>query len=197
MSKQLIVRLDGVTSVFELNKIHRARLYGERSRVRFDESGVPCTRADVTPDGTLARKSALERVYVDDEGNGVDRSEVGAMGPDGKALPVYPSTLGVAQELEGGFFSHEVLDFQTDEVYLLETVNLHHVLAYDLALGRVYGLKFNSRASATPKRAYLVTNDHGIFLLVGHHLGYAWIDADTAPSSEKENDDELDFAMLA
>jgi hypothetical protein len=110
-----------------------------------------------------------------------------------------PSTLGVAQPLEGPIPPEDVLDLAVRTVYVLAPEQIDPALAAQLQAGAAFRFAFNYRADYQAETAVLVANDAGVFALVGRPTPPPWASIDLpAPASfdTTEDQDELDFEMF-
>jgi hypothetical protein len=199
MAKGIVVTYAGAESSFGLEKLERSKLYGYRRRVAVDSNGEICTRSALTEDGQfLLRTGMTAQGYFDAEGQQVEAKELGAVDERGEPLPLVPSTLGMAQALEGPVEPQELLDLVISSVYSLVAEQVAPTLQAQLAAGRIFRLPFNYRPDYRCETAYIVQNDMGVFALVGVPAPSAWLSPDTPPPADDEgaDDAELDFEML-
>ena len=199
MAKGIVVTYAGAEASFGLEKLERAKLYGYRRRIAVDADGQACTRAALTEDGqVLLRSGMTAQGYFDPEGRQVETSALTAVDEAGNALSLVPSTLGVAQPLEGPVDPKEVLDLAISSVYRLTPEAVAPKLAEELSAGKVFRAPFNYRPDYRSETAYLVQNDAGFFALVGNPALPPWLSPDAPPPVEESAADEadLDFEMF-
>lgn len=199
MPKGLVVTFNGAESSFALEKLERAKLYGSRRRIAVDADGSTCTRAALTDDGQILLRSGMTaQGYFASDGRQVESSALGAIDQDGKPLTLIPSTLGVAQPLEGPIDPKDVLDLAITSVYRLSPDALDKALEKELTAGKIFRAPFNYRPDFYGETAYLLQNDAGCFALVGAAAAPAWLTLDAPPPAEDEasDDGELDFEMF-
>jgi hypothetical protein len=186
---------DAVIS-FDASRVDRNKIYGARKRAAFDGADRPCTRASLSLDGALLFTSGmLGQAYFTREGRVVARSEMVGLDAEGNPVATTPSTLGVAQALEGPVDPAELLDVDFDAVYLLLPEDAQSALVGRLTAGEIFRLPFNYAASLQAGTAYVLSNDQGIFALVGRPATVNWVEEESvfvADTSEEDVDD-LDF----
>lgn len=199
MAKGIVVTYAGAETSFAIEKLERAKLYGYRRRIAIDADGRPCTRAALTEDGqVLLRSGMTAQGYFDTDGRQVEASALTAIDAAGNALSLSPSTLGVAQALEGPVDPREVLDLAISSVYRLVPEGIALGLAEELSAGHVFRAPFNYRPDYQSEIAYLVQNDTGIFALVGVPAPPPWLSPDAPPPADDTaaDDADLDFEMF-
>lgn len=202
MARQVIVTLDGAKSTFDIGKVDRSKLYGQRKRLHLDPEGRPCTRAALTDDGsTLIQSGMTSQGYFDASGRWIQHKELVGLDDDGNPLPQVPSTLGVEQKLEGPVPPDRVLDLRVLSVYALDAVEVDDALLASLKDGNIYSLPFNYRADYRAEDALLLANDAGdAFVLVGNLTDPVWRDAEeripTFEADDEDDDSDLDFEMF-
>ncbi len=193
MAKPIIVTQGGAESRFKLEKLDRSKLYGKRQRQTLDPEGNRCERAELTKDGALLIRSGMTaQAYFDEVGKWVPNKELIGLDKDGNPVPSVPSTLGVAQDLEGPVDPTEVLDLALRAVYLLTPEDLDAGLKKALLKGQVFRFTFNYRATYNSEIAYLVGNKSGFFALIGSPGISEWCELETAAVDTFEDDDDDD-----
>lgn len=200
MARNIVVELDGEESSFDFKPIDRAALYGKRRRVALDRDGELCSRASLSEDGSILIKSGMTgQAYFDEKGQAFKLSDLAAYGPDGKELTKVASTLGVSQKLRGPIDPSELLDTRIGTVYALSAEVLGSALNEKLTKGDVFSFPFNYREDYRAESAFLLSNDNGVFVLVGVPVEYEWASLEVLaelPASDDDSDDELDFEMF-
>ncbi|MCB9635482.1 MAG: hypothetical protein H6721_25465 [Sandaracinus sp.] len=202
MARTLVVSLGGASSTFDIAKVDRTKLYGQRKRVPLDPDGRPCARAALTDDGSFLVQSGMSaQGYFDTAGSWVPNKELVALDDEGNVLPQIPSTLGVEQTLKGPVGAERLLDLRVQSVYALDAVALDDALKSSLLAGDVYEVLFNYRADYHAQSALLVANETGdFFALVGDVADPAWRDPEeripTFETDEEDDDGDLDFEMF-
>jgi hypothetical protein len=200
MAKPIIVTFAGSESLFAISKVERSKLYPTRKRIPMDAQGQPCTRASMTADGTNVLKSGMTaQGYFTPGGRWVPKEELVGINADGSLAELKPSTLGVAQILEGPVSASDLLDLGVVGAYALEPEAANEALLASLQKGDLYRFPFNYGADYNCETAYLLANDEGIFALVGNPATPGWIEEATVFVAEPEEDtyaDELDFEMV-
>jgi len=199
MAKQIVVQHEGKTSSFRFSKLDRAKLYGKRRRLHLDPNEKPCTRAQLTRDGSLlVRSGMLAQGYFNFIGEWAPQKTLVGIDGAGRAVEKVPSTLGEEQTLEGPLSSEELLDLHVLTVYALEGDDVDADLTKSLNQGSIFRFKFNYRADYHAEIAYLVANKEGFFCLVGSPTISQWCELGqiVTETFEEETEDELDFEMF-
>ena len=200
MAKNIIVSLDGEESSFGFKAVDRASLYGKRRRIALDKDGNPCTRGSLLEDGSLLLKSGMSgQGYFLDDGTFLKQSDLEGFDINGNALSKAPSTLGQIEKLNGPVNPNDVLDLRVKTVYALEEENLGEKLKSSLAQGNIYQFKFNYREDYHAETAFILSNENGIFALIGDPVDYNWLSLNITPvinDIEIDDSEELDFEML-
>ena len=200
MAKPLMVSLGSDVFSFTLSEVERADLYGRRKRLPTDGDGRSCVRAGLTQDGSLLIASGMSgQGYFNAAGQYVPRGKLVGLDPQGLIVESQPSTLGLPQALEGPVDPSRVLDLELLSVYLLAPEQEGGVLLDRLKAGEIFACSFNYAASLEVERAYLLSNDHGLFALVGKPVAVSWVEEGASfapPVEEAEASDDLDFEMF-
>jgi hypothetical protein len=197
MARVISVSLDGVESTFDFKAVDRSALYGKRRRVALDRQGNPCTRASLLEDGSLLLRSGMTgQGYFLGDGTFLKQGDLEAFDVEGKALEKVPSTLGVAQALEGPIDPRGVLDLRVESTYALEPNAVSDDLGKRLDAGEVFRFRFNFRDDYQAETAILLANDAGVFALIGTPVTYQWSSLQVLvdlPAVDEDTEDDLDF----
>jgi hypothetical protein len=200
MAKNIIVSLDGEESSFAFKAVDRASLYGKRRRIALDKDGNPCSRGSLLEDGSLLLKSGMSgQGYFLDDGTFLKQSDLEGFDINGNALNKAPSTLGQSEKLTGPVNPNDVLDLRVKTIYVLEEENLGEKLKSSLAQGNIYQFTFNYREDYHAETAFILSNENGIFVLIGDPVDYNWLSLNITPvinDIEIDDSEELDFEML-
>ncbi|MBN1609791.1 MAG: hypothetical protein JW940_24375 [Polyangiaceae bacterium] len=203
MARGIVVTFEGETSSFSLTKLDREKLYGRRERIVVDERGDPCSAAHLTTDGAaVVPPGGCAHAYVDASFDTVERSDLKAVDAEGNFAQLVPSTLGVAQPLEGPVDARRVLDHIVTAVYQLAPEAVSPKLARALEAGQVFETRFNYREDYADSPCFLLANEDATFALVACPTRFGWaareagvteIEPDNAEAGES---DDLDFSMI-
>ncbi len=202
MARSIVVNFNGETSEFGLNRLTREKLYGRKVRVVVDEEGNETDTAFLTRDGsTLLLKGSTASVYINDNYEVTERSELTAVDAEGEPLPSIGSTLGVEQELRGPIDPRRVLDHNVKAVYELDPESLDDDLRAQLEEGAIFEVDFVYRSASEPDPMFLLQNDEGIFGILGEETKFEFLrKAQVAPQDDDDDDpfddDDLDFSMM-
>ena len=200
MARTIIVSLDGAESSFGFSRLDRAKLYATRKRLPLDSKGNPCKRAELADDGSMLISSGMTgQGYFDESGRWVATKELVGIDDDGNEVELQPTTMGVAQELEE-VGPEAVLDASTGSIYMLDAQEVDDALKKALDDGKIYRFPFNLRADYHMETAYMLSNDHGIFVLLGDTVDTPWCELEKPAvlieDDEDTDDSELDFEMF-
>ena len=199
MAKEIVVNLGGKESTFSYRPVDRASLYGKRKRVLLDQNGEPCSRASLLEDGSLLIKSGMTaQGYYLSDGRSYKLAELEGFDLDGRSIDKVASTLGVAQSLEE-VTPEEALNISQQSFYALEASQIDDELKKSLDEGKIYRFAFNYREDYLAAQALLVSNENGLFAIVGQPVEHEWVSfqavVDLPPESE-DSEEELDFEMF-
>jgi hypothetical protein len=199
MAKPVILSFHGTEHSFVPTRVDRAKLYGVRKRIAVDSNGSTCTKAALTADGsTLITSGMTSQGYFAPGGRWVARNEMVGLDIDEQVVEIKPSTLGVAQSVEGPVDPVAVLRLDVESVFSLETEDIASTLVTSMKSGEIYRCAFNYAAGLEVEVAYLVANDEGVFALVGKPVDIAWSEQGAVFVAESTDDDadDLDFDQL-
>lgn len=200
MAKPLMVSLGSEVFSFSIIEVEREDLYGSRKRLHTDGGGRTCIRAALTQDGSLLIASGMSgQGYFNAAGQFVPRGKLVGIDPQGLIVETQPSTLGLPQALEGPVDPSRVLELELLSVYLLASEQEGGALLDRLKAGEIFACSFNYATSLEVECAYLLSNDHGLFALVGKPVAVNWMEEGARfapPVEEAEASDDLDFEML-
>lgn len=200
MSRELLFAWRGDSVAFDHQRIERRQLYGAKRRIAIDAAGNPCTRVSMTMDGvTVLRPGMTAQGWFTEEGEQVESSEVVAVGTDGDPLALHPSTVGVEQQLEGPVKAIDVLDLAVEAVLLLTPRNLPEDLRAALDQGQVFRFTYCYRPDPMPSTGFLMSNQQGIFALIGRTTQLPWMTREQAgdeSAANAEDDGDVDFDMV-
>jgi len=194
MRKTLEILHRGNLFAFTASKLSRATLYGSKRRAAIDAQGRECEAAALTRDGRfILPKGGTAFVYLDENGDIVDRSELGASGGAAAALKGKagePFTCEPAAP-------NEILDCVATRVYRLEPMSISQALDAAIRETGVCRLTQEEHDADDPERAFLARNDSGYFLLVGERNSFDFVGADERDLSvgDEETDEDIDFVM--
>jgi len=188
MARTLEVACEGRASSFTVRKLSRATLYGSKRRVPVDAEGRPCRAAALTRDGRfLLPPGSTATLYLDDQGDAVERGELRSMGGGRDRASVREARAAEAAEL---------LEHTIRQVYALDPVAVSDHL--EALLAHTGGCRLTGSDGAVKAR-FLVKNEAGYFLLVSEHAGFEFVgpgEADLSVPDADEPWDDLDFAMM-
>lgn len=200
MAKPLIVENDGKQSSFNISKLDRSKLYPTRKRLPLDSIDGCCVKAALTTDGSQVLKSGMtSQGYFTTQGRWVPKDELVGVAPDGQVVELKPSTLGVPQALDGPVSFQQLLDLEVTAVYCLEALEANDALINSLKAGDIYSCSFNYGADYNLERAFVLSNDEGLFAIVGNSFAPEWIVEGmtfAANLYDEVVEDDLDFEMM-
>ena len=199
MAKSVILTSGAETLAFSATRVDRSKVYGTRKRIAVDSDGRACTRAALTADGDqLLISGMVAQGHFTSDGLLVARKEMVGLDVEGNTVDVKPSTLGVAQVVEGPVDAIEVLDLEVQSVFYLEPEQASGKLLEKLKSGEVYKCPFNYAAGLEVETAYLVANKEEVYAIVGKPVVERWFEEGEVFTSteEEENLDDLDFEAL-
>ncbi len=160
----LALETDGGLSEFAMKPLDRPS-GRRRKKVAVDAQGRDCRRALMTHDGVLLTAGAVAALYEDAEGNAVEVGDVFQTDANDNILHNLPATLGRPQRPVGPVAPDELLDYVTVKAYALTALTIARDLGDALAGGAIYRVACRLCSSTTDAPAFLLGNEHGIFLL--------------------------------
>ena len=198
MSRTIDISYKGRASCFRLTPLDRKRLHGFKKRIALDENGDECTTAHLTRDGRfLLGSGSTADLYINDDGDAINRSELVVVDADGKPMPRLSSTLNRRQDVEqvklDDFLSHVVT-----KVYALESEALDPALEHALRDGIIFRMSYRPRATHTDTPAFLLANEDGVFLMQNEICNYDFVGLGQEVPEEEwadETNDEFDFDL--
>ena len=166
MTQAIDITYQGRAFRFLLTPIDRKRLHGFKRRIAMDENGGECETAHLTRDGRfLLSAGCTAALYVNEEGDAVNRNELVAVDTDGNSLPTLPSTLNRPQDIAGPVELDEFLSHVVAKVYALEAESLDPALHKALRDGAIFRAPYRPRPTYDETPAFLLANENGVFLM--------------------------------
>jgi len=202
MSRNIDISYQGRASCFHLTPVDRKRLHGFKRRIAVDENGDECTTAHLTRDGRfLLGAGCTADLYINDDGDAINHSELVTVDTDGKLLPTLSSTLNRPQDVEqvklDDFLSHVVT-----KVYALEAETLDLAMEKALRDGMIFRMSYRPRATHTETPAFLLANKNCVFLMQAEPCNFDFVGLEQAMSEEQvecgnleSDDDEFNFDL--
>ena len=201
MARSLQFSFAGQEISCEIEKVDRNKLYGWVDKKAFDKAGNECYFGSISSDGMhIFGKESFELGYQSDDGTWYERSKLQVVDMDDQPL----------QQQEASFKSTiELQDTVSIDTYLMHVAKSVYHLAPDPALLKlvqeseeIYSFPFNYTASYKPDSAFLIENEGELFMVVGQHTGFEFLEMQTVDSSLLEDDedegdgDDIDFSMF-
>ncbi len=199
MAKSIILNKNYSTSIFQLKKIERKKLYGYKKRLAVDENNNECKRGSLTEDGQILIKSGMtSQGWFIDGGKQIESDEIGAIDENNNELELIPSTLGINQDLEGPSDPKDLLDLSITNVYSIIPDQISDDLKSSLEKGEIWKFNFNFRSDYRMENAYILKNESGYFAIVGIPFNIKMLIPNEAPPEDEDEDmnDEIDFEMF-
>ncbi len=199
MSRTIEINYKGHTSSFSLTPLDRKRLHGFKRRIALDENGDECAIAHLTRDGRfLLGAGSTADLYINDDGDAINRSELVAVDTDGKSLPTLSATSGRTQAVEGPVALDDFLGHVVTKVYGLDVDSLDPTLDQALRDGAIFRVPYRPRPTHTETPAFLLANEDGVFLMQAEASNFDFIGLRQEVSAEEwgdETNDEFDFDL--
>ena len=194
MSPAIAVTYRGHASRFSLTAIDHKTLHGFKRRIALDEQGQECATALLTREGSfLLPAGATGDVYLDAAGDTVKKSELVAVDAKGTPLPTLLATLERPQAIEGPITLEAFLNHVAVKVYALEAEALDAMLEEALRAGAIFRVPFRPRATHAETPAFLLANEHGVFLVQGEpcHFEFVGLEQQVSEGDEEHEDEEM------
>jgi len=199
MSRNIDIRYRGRDSRFRLMPLDRKRLHGFKRRIALDENGDECTTAHLTRDGRfLLGAGCTADLYINDEGDTINRSERVAVDADGKLLPTLPATSDRTQAINDPVALDDILNHVVTKVYALDVDSLDPTLEQALRAGAIFRVPYRPRSTYAEPPAFLLANENGVFLMQAEACNFDFVGLEQEVSVKDwadETDDEFDFDL--
>ncbi len=200
MTQTIDISYQGRASRFCLTPLDRKRLHGFKRRIALDENGDECATAHLTRDGRfLLAAGCTADLYINNDGDAINRSELVAVDTDGNPLPTLSATSGRTQAIEGTVVLDDFLNHVVTKVYALESEALDPALEQALRDGAIFQVPYRPRTTHTETPAFLLTNKNGVFLMQAEVCNFKFIGLEQEITEEEWADEteniEFDFDL--
>ncbi len=199
MARSLQFAIGGQQIECEIEKVDRDKLYGRVEKKAFDKDGNECYFGSISSDGmNIFGKESFEQGYMAQDGSWLERSQLQVVDMDDEPLPKQEASFKTVIELMDTVTIEEYLNHVAKSVYHLTSPEL---LKQVQASEDIFSFYFNYTASYTPDPAFLIENEGELFMVVGQHCGFEFVEAQAVESpiledDEDEDDDDIDFSMF-
>jgi len=201
MARSLQLNAGGEEFACELEKLDRNKLYGWTETKAFDREGNECYFGSISGDGLhVFGKGAFEQGYLTASGQWLKAADLKVVDADGDVLEKQESSFSDVIALSESVSVDTFLMHTIKSVYQLQASDALVKLVAEN--DEIYSFPFNYYASHTPDSAFLIVNGGHLFMLVGQHCGFEFLELQTVDSSvleddEDEDDDgDIDFSMF-
>ncbi len=202
MTRSIGIGYRGGTSRFGLTPIDRKRLHGFKRRIALDENGQECASAHLTRDGRfLLGAGCTADIYITDDGEVVNRSELIAVDATGKPLKKLSATVGRTETIKESVPLDYFLGHIATKVHALEAETLDTTLEKALHDGAIFRVPYRPRATYTDTPAFLLANENGIFLVQAEACPFDFVGLEQTISevenewAEEREDTEFNFEL--
>ena len=166
----------GRPSRFSVHSIDRTQLLGARRRIALDAHGNECATAWLTCDGQyLLHAGSFADLYVNEQGDSVERRELVPVDREGRQLATQCSTRGDAQDLGAPIPAEELLDHVVTRVYALAADALDPTLESAFREGSIFRVAYRPRKTTHATPAFVLANALGMFLLLAEPCEFAFV----------------------
>lgn len=190
----------------EINKVDRSKLYGTVSTETLDKDQQRCDLATLAYDGrTVISMGGTALGYMNPQGEWLSRSELTAVTVEGEPIEEVESSFKVDLQLDKEVSIEEFLDHSVRLIYSLNPVE-GEIGEFRKSVddGKIYRFEFSYRGGTSVDPAFVLSNDHGLWLLItdSNRIEYASLTNAAVcakieePEEEEEDSEELDFGML-
>mgnify|MGYP001569781997 CR=1 FL=1 len=203
MARNLKFALGGQPFTCELHKVDRDKLYGWVDTVAVDKDGKECHIGSISTDGMhLFSRGSFELGYLDVGGHWLERDALSVVDADNQLLEKRESSFNAEIAL---------VDTVPIDTYLAHAIKSVYQLEADPALleqvkacAEIYCFEFNYYASYDPNTAFLIESDGNLFMTIGQHCGFDYVQLHNIESTlleddeeeEESDDDDIDFSMF-
>lgn len=200
MAQELTFIAGGKDYVCSPTKLERSKVYGSTEKVVLDDNNQPCKTVSMDESGTvIIPKGGIAMGTVDQNLNWVERNELVAVNTRGEQVEQIASSFSAPISLDKKVSIETFLDHSISMIYQL-TGNYSDLIKF---LGDdIYEFRFNYRNSYDSSPAFLMTNENGLFMLVGYKNNFEYITLQEtvvidAEEEETDSDDfDIDFSMM-
>lgn len=201
MAKTLTLSLSGTSFNLLPKKVDRNKLYGHTELRVVNSDGALCSQAAINSDGVnIICPGATKIGIVDQSGNWVERQSLVPVSVDGSALEWIPSSFEHDVMLTREATPEELLDLNIQSVYLLAGTDADALIS---GMGdRIFAFDFSYRGGYESNAAYLIANEHGLFMLTGIPGSYEYLGLDETAELDNPDEDfdidemEFEFSMM-
>jgi hypothetical protein len=190
MGRKIEIAFQGSISRIALRRVDRSLLYGSSRRIGLDAKGRECASALLTRDGKyVLGPGSTAGMYLNENGDVVAREDLARMYERG----VPANNDGVESdgplELTAPVPAEVLLDCIVTAVCEVDEPNLDSTLAASLSRGDIYH---------APDRSFLLTNEHGIFLLATRPAEFDFVGRDhqTVVDDDDREYNDLGFESM-
>lgn len=200
MAQELTFVAGGKDYVCSPTKLERSKVYGSTEKVVLDDNNQPCKAVSMDESGTvIIPKGGIAMGTVDQNLNWVERNELVAVNNAGQVIEQIPSTFSAPVTLDKKISIENFLDHSITTIYQLSGsyTDLIKFIGDD-----IYEFRFNYRNSYDSSPAFLISNENGLFMLIGYKNNFEYItlqETAVIDAEEEETDSEdfdIDFSMM-
>jgi len=200
MAQELTFVAGGKDYVCSPTKLERSKVYGSTEKVVLDDNNQLCKAVSMDESGTvIIPKGGIAMGTVDKNLNWVERNELVAVNTVGQVVEQIPSTFTAPVKLDKKVSIETFLDHSITTIYQL-TGDYSDLIKF---IGdEIYEFSFNYRNSFDSSPAFLVSNENGLFMLVGYRNNFEYVTLQEtvvidAEEEETDSDDfDIDFSMM-
>lgn len=185
----------------DIAKVDRNKLYGWVEKKAFDREGNECYFGSISSDGMhMFGRGAFEQGYFAANGQWLNSKDLTVVDADNHRLEKQDTSFNQEINLD------ETVSLDT---YLMHTAKSVYHLDASAALltlvnenDEIFSFPFNYYASHTPDSAFLIASDGELFMVIGQHCGFEYLEMQTVDSAvlsdddDDEDDDDIDFSMF-
>lgn len=187
-----------------MEKVDRNKLYGWIDTVAYDKDGQECSLGSISNDGMhVFSRGCFEQGYVDMRGQWIDKDQMQMLDADNQLVAKNESSFNQSISLT---------DTVPVDTYLSHVIKSVYQLEADKALldavkksEEIFCFPFNYYASYQPDTAFLIESEGNLFMTIGQHTGFDFIEMqhidnsvleDDEDDEESSDEDEIDFSMF-
>ena len=184
----------------EIEKVDRNKLYGWGEKKAYDKDGNECYFGAISSDGMhIFGKESFELGYLSQDGRWLERGSLTVVDADNHPLEKQEASFKSVIALQETVPVDTYLMHTAKSVYHLECNP--ELLKLVTESDEIYSFPFNYTASYSPDAAFLIANEGELFMVVGQHCGFEFLEMQTVENTlldddEDEDDDDIDFSMF-
>ena len=199
MARSLKFSVNSEEMNIEIEKLDRNKVYGWVEKKYIDRDGNDCFFGSISQDGTsIFGKEAFESGYLSSANEWLERSDLDVLDAEGNKVEQKEASFKQTIPLQKQVSVDDFLDYVVKSVYQLDAPQ--SLIDLVKTSDQLFCFPFNYTASYTPDNAFLIENENTLFMLIGQHCGFQFLEMqEISPILEDDDEDDgddIDFSMF-